>query len=69
MAPQADKKHRRKNQIQVGVWCHKKLVAEIDRRASGMQEGRMERIHRSDVIRAILCREFGLNEAELEGDD
>lgn len=63
------KNPKRKHSIQVAVWCSRKLVAAIDEKASEMQRGRLERIHRSDVIRAVLAEKFGIKDEEDAEDE
>jgi|SRR5580658_6994712 hypothetical protein len=58
-ARMADSK-KREGKTQISVWCEDPLVEKIDERKAEMQKGQRHTINRSDVIRAVLRKEFGL---------
>jgi len=44
------------------------MVREIDKRCAQLQEERIAKVHRSDVIKAILAKELGMDLRTLEDD-
>lgn len=46
--------HRREGKALLGVWLELEILAEIDRCVAEQQAGRVEKVHRSDVVRQVL---------------
>lgn len=58
----------RKSKATVSFWCPEILIKKIDERAAELQKNRIARVHRSDVIKAILAQEFGIDLSTLNDD-
>lgn len=56
----------RSGRATVSFWCPEILIQEIDKRAAELQQGKIARVHRSDVIKLILAKEFGIDPSMLE---
>ena len=56
----------RKGRATVSFWCPEALIRKIDERAAELQRGRIARVHRPDVIKAILAREFDIDLSTLK---
>lgn len=56
----------RKGRATVSFWCPEILIQEIDKRASELQQGKIAKVHRSDVIKLILAKEFGIDPSLIE---
>lgn len=52
--------HQREQTASISFWCPTVLIEKIDERVGELQKGRIARVHRSDVIKAILAKEFGV---------